>query len=711
MNQLHRISSFIVFFLYYASNLFAQQEEVFALTNTSLNNISTYAYIAADESNIEDYQQALSQLNFTKTTQRLPTISQTKGSTWFKINVVNLTANNEFRLTINNTIIDRIDYFLLAKDTFLERHVGEHLPFSKHKYQSPVYAFKVLVQPNDTATLLFRIKGIEDYFVPINISGEKELLEQQLGNNLLIGIYAGLMMVMFLYNLFIFFSVKDRSYIYYVTYIGMVFITQLSHYSIPFQYIWPENTWLQLRSLIIFPTLSGIMGILFMREFLHVKKDKHPKYNAIIWLLVWVYIFVLIIMLLNQLHMAYKILQFAAVIVSLFMLFTAIDLFRKGSRPAGFFLISWTFFLAGIVLFILKDIGVLPFNLFTQFSMPIGSAIEVTLLSFALGDRINILKKEKEKSQAEALRISLENEKLIKEQNVILEQKVNERTIELQQALKNLKDAQTQLVDQEKMASLGQLTAGIAHEINNPINFVTSNVSPLKRDIAMINQLIDDIETIAVKEENTADERQQQINNLKSNIDLDYLREEINFLLKGIGEGAGRTAEIVKGLRIFSRLDEDAIKKADVVEGIESTIIIINNQLNKINIEKNFTGNRIIDCYPGKLNQVFLNLLTNAIYAVKQKFGSEEGGLISISSKSDDNFVYLSFKDNGIGMDENTQKHIFEPFFTTKPVGEGTGLGMSIVFKTIEQHKGGITLHSTPGIGTEFNIKLPINLL
>jgi signal transduction histidine kinase len=691
--------------------LFAQQEEVFALTNTSLNNISMYAYIAADESNIEDYQQALSQLNFTKTTQRLPTISQTKGSTWFKINVVNLTANNEFRLTINNTIIDRIDYFLLAKDTFLERHVGEHLPFSKHKYQSPVYAFKVLVQPNDTATLLFRIKGIEDYFVPINISGEKELLEQQLGNNLLIGIYAGLMMVMFLYNLFIFFSVKDRSYIYYVTYIGMVFITQLSHYSIPFQYIWPENTWLQLRSLIIFPTLSGIMGILFMREFLHVKKDKHPKYNAIIWLLVWVYIFVLIIMLLNQLHMAYKILQFAAVIVSLFMLFTAIDLFRKGSRPAGFFLISWTFFLAGIVLFILKDIGVLPFNLFTQFSMPIGSAIEVTLLSFALGDRINILKKEKEKSQAEALRISLENEKLIKEQNVILEQKVNERTIELQQALKNLKDAQTQLVDQEKMASLGQLTAGIAHEINNPINFVTSNVSPLKRDIAMINQLIDDIETIAVKEENTADERQQQINNLKSNIDLDYLREEINFLLKGIGEGAGRTAEIVKGLRIFSRLDEDAIKKADVVEGIESTIIIINNQLNKINIEKNFTGNRIIDCYPGKLNQVFLNLLTNAIYAVKQKFGSEEGGLISISSKSDDNFVYLSFKDNGIGMDENTQKHIFEPFFTTKPVGEGTGLGMSIVFKTIEQHKGGITLHSTPGIGTEFNIKLPINLL
>lgn len=103
--------------------------------------------------------------------------------------------------------------------------------------------------------------------------------------------------------------------------------------------------------------------------------------------------------------------------------------------------------------------------------------------------------------------------------------------------------------------------------------------------------------------------------------------------------------------------------------------------------------------------------MSNGIYAVKQKFGSEEGGLITISSASDNDFVYLSFKDNGIGMDENTQKRIFEPFFTTKPVGEGTGLGMSIVFKTIEQHKGGITVRSTPGIGTEFNIKLPVNLL
>ncbi len=711
MKQLYRISSFICILLFYASNLLAQHEDVFVITNSDLNNISQNVYIAADESNIEDYHQALSQLKFTKTTQELPTVSQNKGSTWFKIKLVNKSNKNEFRLTINNTIIDRIDYFLLAKDTFLERHAGEYLPFSKHKYQHPVYAFKVLVQPNDTATILIRINGIEDYFVPINISGEKEMLEQQLGNNLLIGIYAGLMLVMFLYNLFIFFTVRDRSYIYYVAYIGIVFITQLCSYSIPFQFIWPENTWLQLRSLIIFPALSGITGILFMREFLHIKKDSHPKFNIIIWVLVWVYNAIFIIMLFNQLHLAYKILQSTAIIVALFMVYTAIDLYRKGSRPAGFFLISWTFFLAGIVLFILKDVGVLPFNLLTQFSMPIGSAAEVILLSFALGDRINLLKKEKEKSQAEALRISIENEQLIKEQNVMLEQKVNERTAELQQALKDLKDTQTQLVDQEKMASLGQLTAGIAHEINNPINFVTSNVSPLKRDIAMINQLIKDIEIIAVNEGITVDERQQQIKKLKRDVDLDYLREEIDFLLKGIGEGASRTAEIVKGLRIFSRLDEDAIKKADVVEGIESTIIIINNQLNKINIEKKFSGDRIIDCYPGKLNQVFLNLLSNGIYAVKQKFGSEEGGLITISSASDNDFVYLSFKDNGIGMDENTQKRIFEPFFTTKPVGEGTGLGMSIVFKTIEQHKGGITVRSTPGIGTEFNIKLPVNLL
>jgi signal transduction histidine kinase len=201
----------------------------------------------------------------------------------------------------------------------------------------------------------------------------------------------------------------------------------------------------------------------------------------------------------------------------------------------------------------------------------------------------------------------------------------------------------------------------------------------------------------------------KEIGVLKEEIDYDYLKEEMDFLLKGIDEGAHRTAEIVKGLRIFARNDEDSIVHSDIIEGIESTLVILNNQISKIKVNKGYSSSVFVDCYPGKLNQVFLNLLSNSIYAVNEKFGEELGGEITISIRLENDFVFISFEDNGIGMDEEMMKKIFEPFFTTKPVGQGTGLGMSIVYKTIEMHKGEIAMRSKKGFGTVAELKLKLN--
>ena len=225
----------------------------------------------------------------------------------------------------------------------------------------------------------------------------------------------------------------------------------------------------------------------------------------------------------------------------------------------------------------------------------IGSALEAIFLSFALASRINILKREKEASQAETLRGLQENERIVREQNVILEQKVNERTHELNDSyrelnatLEDLKQAQTQLVESEKMASLGQLTAGIAHEINNPINFVTSNIKPLKRDIDIMLGAFNAIENVSISDSSAAD-KQKQIAAYKDEMDFDYLTSEIGHLISGINEGAQRTAEIVKGLKIFSRLDEDDLKKTNINEGLESTMVIANNLLNnKIKVVKEY---------------------------------------------------------------------------------------------------------------------------
>jgi two-component system, NtrC family, sensor kinase len=426
-------------------------------------------------------------------------------------------------------------------------------------------------------------------------------------------------------------------------------------------------------------------------------------------------IIALILCILGYQNASYNLINITAGLGSLFVLFVAIALYKHGSRPAGFFLISWTIFLLSVCVFALKDFGILDYNAYTYHALEFGSALETILLSFALADKINIYKKEKELSQAEALRIAKENERIIKEQNEQLEQKVEERTHELKETneelnktLHDLKETQTQLVESEKMASLGQLTAGIAHEINNPINFVTSNVKPLKRDVDLLLEIINKIEHIATTGIEAA-EKEKQIKELKETYDFDYLLEEISFLLKGINEGSSRTAEIVKGLRIFSRVDEDDLKRADLNEGLDSTIIIVNNLLNgKIRIDKQYGNLPLVECYPGKLNQVFLNLISNAIYAINAKSGDNKDGVITIQTLAHEQTVTISITDNGIGMKEATLKKLFEPFFTTKPVGEGTGLGLSISYNTIKKHNGSISVKSEWNIGTTFIIEIPI---
>jgi len=338
------------------------------------------------------------------------------------------------------------------------------------------------------------------------------------------------------------------------------------------------------------------------------------------------------------------------------------------------------------------------------------------LLSFALADRINFFKKENELAQKRALLVSKENEQLILQQNIELEKKVNERTEALQEtnnnlndALSNLKSAQSQLVDAEKMAALGQLTAGIAHEINNPINFVTSNIKPLQLDIDDLKEIITRYEKVDFSAENV-EEQLQEIDAFKKQIDLDFINNEIESLLTGITDGAKRTAEIIRSLRNFSRLDESDLKPIDINEGLHSTLVLVRNSLpDNVQVIKNFGNLPKVECLPGKINQVFMNLISNAIQAIRSNGKNRDEEFLTITTYYENDHVIVSIKDTGTGMTEEVKHKIFEPFFTTKEVGEGTGLGLSIVFSIIEKHKGHIDVLSEVGQGTEFIITLPVN--
>lgn len=299
----------------------------------------------------------------------------------------------------------------------------------------------------------------------------------------------------------------------------------------------------------------------------------------------------------------------------------------------------------------------------------------------------------------------LERTEVITNQKKIIEeqmQKVEKKSAELEDALETLKKTQSQLLLSEKLASVGQLTAGVAHEINNPINFVTGNINPLKRNFESLKKLLQKIG--GLKTDGDAKTELAEIDSLKKEMDFDYTIEESEKLLSGIEEGSRRTAAIVKGLRQFSRIDEDTKKLANINEGIESTLLLLQNKLKFQNIEviPSFGDIPQIHCFPGQLNQVFMNLLTNAIDAI----GSN--GKIFITTALEGDRLKISVRDTGQGMPEEVKKKIFDPFFTTKEVGKGTGLGLSISYGIIEKHNGTIEVRSEPGKGTEFIILLPL---
>ncbi|MAI23733.1 MAG: hypothetical protein CL828_06720 [Crocinitomicaceae bacterium] len=650
--------------------------------------------------------------------QTVPALGLSDDVSWVRLKLDSRSENGQL-IEIQNAGIDELTGYMVCDGKVIATYNRGVLQHESNEGAFGTYpTFPIPLVECEELYAVFRMKSTKPLLLPTRIAGPREVLNDAHQRDILFAAYFGVILVMLLYNLFLFFSVGDRSYLEYSLFIFMIGGTQLvlNGYAPYFNVeAWP---WLNTRITHFFGVFSGLTTIVFAQNFLRLSRYV-PWLHKLLNGYFIVYVVALVLAISGQLVWAYNVINFCAAAI-FFLIPGAIITMRKGYSPAKYFLLAFSIFIVAVLVFVMKDAGVIPYNVWTFFALPLGSAIEMVLLSLALASRINQLKKESAHAREEQLRISQINERMVREQNTKLEERVRDRTADLEEVntnmrttLEELQSAQQQLVQSEKLASIGQLTAGIAHELNNPINFVSSSAQSLRRDFEDINTIIELVKAMDPSEANL----DEQVNGVKeklSQLDIEFTQQEIEELLNGIEDGTIRTSEIVKGLRIFSRMDGDNFIQAQLNELIESTLIVLRSNFKDAALLQLDLGEEMppVMCQPGRLNQVFMNIITNAIQAMDALGRDVEENILAITTDRVDSigqaWAEVRIKDTGQGMAESVKSQIFDPFYTTKPVGEGTGLGLSIVMGILRDHNAEVEVESEEGVGTEFTIRFPL---
>jgi signal transduction histidine kinase/DNA-binding NarL/FixJ family response regulator len=380
--------------------------------------LGKYFYIFEDRTGNASIEEVLSK-NFIKNTSDVPNLGISSSAFWIRFQVLNNSNTAELLFELAYPMLDEVELYDITDRAkiSLSGSMGDRKIFSERHFNHPNFLFPIQIPLKNSRTYLMKVRAGEQIMLPLDVGTYKEIFDSTITLDTAWGIYFGIILVMVFYNLFIFFSVKDKVYLLYVIYIILVGLTQGSLTGYTFKYLWPESPWLANQSAIFFPSAVGICLAVFLTTFINTSKHA-PKIHTGFYVIIVLLTITIILGLTGQYNVGQMLVQLFAGIFSLYGLFAAVIISMKGDRPAKFFLLAWSIFLLGICIFVLKDFGILPYNGFTNYTMPLGSAIEVVMLSFALADRINTLKSEKEAAQKRELkeRAEAETMELLNEQ-------------------------------------------------------------------------------------------------------------------------------------------------------------------------------------------------------------------------------------------------------------------------------------------------------
>lgn len=578
-----------------------------------------------------------------------PTLSVT----WVKFQVKNLTQAQYF-LEVENPALDKLELYAVDEEgRITTQKTGDLQPASSRQVSTNVFLFRLNLPSGKINTYYIRYAGTEGHELPLRIATPEVIIRKAHDRDLANGIYFGIVLVTVLYNLGIFLMVRDRSYLYYVLFVLNFGLLQAELLGLNLEYFWPGWLYFNTQSLFIFGGLAGVFSINFLRNFLETKFRAPGLHNvgygieALFFLTVLLAVFNTFLPSSFALFNAYLI-SFIVILFSPYMILVGITIFRQGFRPARFFLIAWSIFLVGLVIFILKSNGFIHHSLFTNAVMQIGSGIEAILLSLALGDRYNMIKKEKEDTQEEL------NHELMTE--------IKER-IKAQDGLKSTNENLVKI-----NTDLDNFVYTASHDLKAPIVNIEGLINDLKAHECYQNQDIKEV----------LDMMSISVERFKSTI---YDLTEITKAQKNLEE------------------DIDCIEIREVIDEIQLSIIHMIKQTGaEIKIELNECDTIMFS--KKNFRSIMYNLISNAV-----KYRSpERKPLVKIIADDAENFIVIRVQDNGLGISDSHKDKVFSMFKRAHDHVEGTGVGLYIVKRVIENYGGRIELETTEGKGSEFKV-------